>query len=133
MCKFHDGHRQNSVCYEGSIVTAGGEDIAPQSLENSLKATAYISQVMVHGYKRPYLTALVTLNEDNVSKWAQDHGIAFASTAELSKHDQVRALVQKYIDELNAVQPSYSSIKKFVVMAADFTQETGELTPTLKV
>jgi long-chain acyl-CoA synthetase len=87
---------------------------------------------MVHGDKRPYLVALVTLNEENVAKWAQDNGLT-GSIAELAKHDKVKALVQKYIDELNAKEPSYSSIKKFHILPQDFTQETGELTPTLKV
>jgi long-chain acyl-CoA synthetase len=115
------------------IVNAGGKNIAPQNLENALKATPYISQVMVHGDKRPYLVALVTLNEENVAKWARDNGVTFSTVADLAKSDQVKKLVQKYIDELNAKEPSYSSIKKFQLLPADFSQETGELTPTLKV
>lgn len=115
------------------IVNAGGKNIAPQNLENSLKATPYISQVMVHGDKRPYLVALITLNEENIAKWAKDEGLTFTSNAELAQHERVRKLVQKYVDDLNAREPSYSSIKKFAVLPADFSQETGELTPTLKV
>jgi long-chain acyl-CoA synthetase len=115
------------------IVNAGGKNIAPQNLENSLKATPYISQVMVHGDKRPYLVALITLNEENIAKWARDNGVQFSSNAELAKNDKVRALVGKYVDELNAREPSYSSIKKFALLPSDFSQETGELTPTLKV
>src|SRR5262249_13821824 len=80
-----------------------------------------------------YLVALVTLNEENVTKWARDNGVEFASLVELAKDEKVRALVQKYIDELNAKEPSYSSIKKFHILPADFSQQTGELTPTLKV
>jgi long-chain acyl-CoA synthetase len=114
------------------IVNAGGKNIAPQNLENSLKATPYISQVMVHGDKRPYLVALITLNEENIVKWAKDNGVA-GSLAELARNDKVRSLVQKFVDELNAKEPSYSSIKKFEILPADFSQETGELTPTLKV
>ena len=115
------------------IITAGGKNIAPQNLEGALKATPYISQVMVHGDKRPYLVALITLNEENVAKWAKDNGIAGSTNAELAKNDRVRQLVQKYIDDLNAREPSYSSIKKFAILPADFSQDTGELTPTLKV
>jgi long-chain acyl-CoA synthetase len=115
------------------IVNAGGKNIAPQNLENALKTTPYISQVMVHGDKRPYLVALITLNEENVTKWAQDQGLTFSSVAELSKHEKVKALIQKYVDELNAKEPSYSSIKKFAILPQDFSQETGEMTPTLKV
>jgi long-chain acyl-CoA synthetase len=115
------------------IITAGGKNIAPQNLENALKATPYISQVMVHGDKRPYLVALVTLNEENVGKWARDNRVAFNNVGDLAQSDKVRALVQKYIDSLNAREPSYSSIKKFAILAHDFSQDTGELTPTLKV
>src|SRR5207302_1335182 len=115
------------------IVNAGGKNIAPQNLENALKATPYISQVMVHGDKRPYLVALITLNEENVSKWARDNGVAGASPAELARDGKVRGLIQQFVDELNAKEPSYSSIKKFAILPHDFSQETGELTPTLKV
>jgi long-chain acyl-CoA synthetase len=88
---------------------------------------------MVHGDKRPYLVALITLNEENVSKWARDNGVQHQTNADLAKSDKVKSLVQKYVDELNAKEPSYSSIKKFQILPADFSQETGELTPTLKV
>jgi long-chain acyl-CoA synthetase len=115
------------------IVNAGGKNIAPQNLENALKATPYISQVMVHGDKRPYLVALITLNEENIAKWAHDNGVQFSSTADLAKDPKVRGLIQKYVDDLNAREPSYSSIKKFAILPQDFSQDTGELTPTLKV
>ena len=130
---FEDGCLRITDRKKDIIVNAGGKNIAPQNLENALKATPYISQVMVHGDKRPYLVALVTLNEENVSKWARDNGVTAATVEELSKSDRVRALIQKYIDELNAKEPSYSSIKKFHLLPSDFSQETGELTPTLKV
>jgi long-chain acyl-CoA synthetase len=115
------------------IVTAGGKNVAPQNLENALKTTPFVSQVMVHGDKRAYLTALVTLNEENVRAWAKDNGKSFASVGDMAKSDDIRALVQKAVDELNAREPSYSTIKKFAILPADFSQETGELTPTLKV
>jgi long-chain acyl-CoA synthetase len=130
---FEDGMVKITDRKKDIIVNAGGKNIAPQNLENALKATPYISQVMVHGDKRPYLVALITLNEENVTKWARDAGIAFATAAELAKHDRVRGLIQKYVDDLNAREPSYSSIKKFTILPQDFSQETGELTPTLKV
>jgi long-chain acyl-CoA synthetase len=114
------------------IVNAGGKNIAPQNLENALKTTPYISQVMVHGDKRPYLVALITLNEENVVAWAKANGLPSA-IAELARHEKVRELIQKAVDELNAREPSYSSIKKFAILPQDFSQDTGELTPTLKV
>ncbi len=115
------------------IVNAGGKKIPPQNLENALKTTPYISQIMVHGDKRPYLTALVTLNEDNIGVWARGQGVMFSSLSDLATNDKVRGLIQQAIDEVNAREPSYSSIKKFAILPQDFSLETGELTPTLKV
>jgi long-chain acyl-CoA synthetase len=88
---------------------------------------------MVHGDRRPYLTALVTLNEENVRAWAKERGIAAGSVADLAKRSEVRQLVQGAVDALNAREPSYSTIKKFEILPSDLSQETGELTPTLKV
>ncbi|GEJ59269.1 AMP-dependent synthetase/ligase [Anaeromyxobacter diazotrophicus] len=113
------------------IVTAGGKNVAPQNLENELKTEPLISQVMVHGDKRKFLSALVTLNEENVRKWAQDGGLAL--TGPLHEDPRVRARVQAAVDALNAKQASYSTIKRFAILPRDFTQEAGELTPTLKV
>ncbi|MFL5361914.1 MAG: AMP-dependent synthetase/ligase [Myxococcales bacterium] len=113
------------------IVTAGGKNVAPQNLENDLKTDPLISQVMVHGDKRKFLSALVTLNEENARKWAADNGVP--AGAALHEHPKVKARIQQAIDALNAKQPSYSSLKKFAIVPKDFTQETGELTPTLKV
>jgi long-chain acyl-CoA synthetase len=115
------------------IITAGGKNIAPQNLENALKTTPYVSQAMVYGDRRPYLTALITLNEEAVRSWAKEHGLVFTDLADLAGKEEVRRLVQKAIDDLNASEPSYSTIKKFAILPADFSQETGELTPTLKV
>ena len=109
------------------IVTAGGKNVAPQNLENELKASEPIlSQVMVHGDKRKFLSALVTLNEDAARKVAAGNG-------PLHEAPEVRARVQAAIDRLNAQQASYSTIKKFAILPKDFTVDSGELTPTLKV
>ena len=86
---------------------------------------------MVHGDKRNFVTALVTLNEDNVRKWAAETGVALG--VPLHEHPAVRARITQAVDALNAKQASYSTIKKFAILAQDFTQESGELTPTLKV
>jgi long-chain acyl-CoA synthetase len=113
------------------IVTAGGKNVAPQNLENELKTVPLVSQVMVHGDRRRFLSALITLNPDTARAWAAERGIP--GDAPLHEHPAVRAELQAAIDALNARQPSYSTIKKFAVVARDFTQDSGELTPTLKV
>ena len=116
------------------IVTAGGKNVAPQNLENELKGDPLISQVMVHGDQRKFVSALVTLNEENARKWADDTGLdAKMAFAALAGHPAMRARIQRSIDALNAKQASYASIKAFAILPVDFTQEAGELTPTLKV
>jgi long-chain acyl-CoA synthetase len=126
-----DGYLRITDRKKDIIVTAGGKNVAPQNLENELKTEPLISQVMVHGDKRKFLSALVTLNEENVRKWAQDEGVTLAGA--LHEDARVRARVQAAIDALNAKQASYSTIKKFAILPHDFTQDSGELTPTLKV
>ena len=113
------------------IVTAGGKNVAPQNLENDLKTDNLVSQVMVHGDKRKFLSALVTLNEENAKKWAAENGVP--PGAALHQDPRVIARIQRAIDALNAKQASYSTIKKFAIIPKDFTVEGGELTPTLKV
>jgi long-chain acyl-CoA synthetase len=125
------GHLKITDRKKDIIVTAGGKNVAPQNLENELKTTPLVSQVVVHGDKRKFLSALVTLNEENVRKWAQETGVQLRSP--LHEDPRVRERLQAAIDALNGQLASYSSIKKFAVLPGDFTQESGELTPTLKV
>jgi long-chain acyl-CoA synthetase len=116
------------------IVTAGGKNVAPQNIEGALKARCpFISQVMVHGDKRNFLSALVTLNEEAVTAWAKGHGIAFANAAELAEKPEVKKLIDDAMAALNKELASYETIKKYAILPKDFSQEAGELTPTLKV
>ncbi|HUB07388.1 MAG TPA: long-chain fatty acid--CoA ligase [Myxococcales bacterium] len=115
------------------IKTSGGKYVAPQFLEGKLKAISpWIDQVLVHGNNRNFCTALVTLDEEAIRKWARENG-ADASLPVLAKDDRVRALLKPAFDQLNAELPSYSTIKKFAVLPASLTVEAGELTPSLKV
>lgn len=115
------------------IVTAGGKNIAPQNLENLLKTDPYISQAMVCGDRRPYLTAVLTLDLEETRRYAEAHGIAAETSQELAVQPQIKQLVTERIHALNAQLASYETIKKFVLAPTDFTTESGELTPTLKV
>jgi long-chain acyl-CoA synthetase len=115
------------------IVTAGGMNIAPQNVENLLKADPFISQVMVYGDRRPYPVALITLNPDELVKFAREHGVLTSDPAALVKHPRVVERVGRTVEEKNSQLQSYAKIKKFAVLPGDFTQEGGELTPTLKV
>ncbi len=115
------------------IVTAAGKNVAPQNIESLIKTVPFISQVMVHGDRRKFLTALVTLNREAIEKLAALEEIRLNGTTPLSKHPKIYGLVKKAIDEKNRSLASYETIKKFAILDGDFSQETGELTPTLKV
>ncbi|MBI2543856.1 MAG: long-chain fatty acid--CoA ligase, partial [Candidatus Rokubacteria bacterium] len=115
------------------IVTAGGMNIAPQNVENLLKGDPFISQVMVYGDRRPYPVALITLNPEELAKLAKGQGILTTDPASLVKHPKVLERVSRIVEEKNAELQSYAKIKKFAVLPSDFSQEGGELTPTLKV
>ena len=113
--------------------TAGGKYVAPQNIEGLLKtACKYISQAMVYGDQKPYLTAMITLDAEALKKWADEH----AESGEYKKLTQlpaVRALVQEAINDINRGLAPFEQVKKFVIAEKDFTQEDGEMTPSLKV
>ena len=115
------------------IVTAGGMNIAPQNVENMLKADPFISQAMVYGDRKPYPVALITVNPDELTKFARDHGIIASDPSVIVKHPKVVERISRTVEEKNSQLQSYARIKKFSILPTDFTQEGGELTPTLKV
>jgi long-chain acyl-CoA synthetase len=112
------------------IITAGGKNITPANLENGLKQNRYISQAVVIGDRRPYLVALVTLDPDEVPGFAEANGL---KPEEVAESEQMRAEVQKVVDEVNAKVGRVEQIKKFKILPEDLSQATGELTPTMKV
>ena len=115
------------------IVTAGGMNIAPQNIENLLKSDPFVSQAMVVGDRRPYPVALITVNPEELARFAKEQGILLTDPASVAKHAKVIERVGRIVDAKNAHLQSYAKIKKFAVLPADFSQERGELTPTLKV
>ncbi len=116
------------------IVTAGGKNVAPQNVENAIKAsTGLVSQVVMLGDKRPFCVALVTINEETVGKWAGEQGIAYSGYADLAGKPEVHALIWGEIQKVNARLASYETIKKITLLPADFSQETGELTPKMSI
>jgi long-chain acyl-CoA synthetase len=115
------------------IITAGGKNITPANLENGLKQTRWISQAVVIGDRRPYLIALITLDPEEAPALAQQLGLEDASLPALAQDEQVRAEIQKAVDEVNSHVGPVEQIKRFEILDHDLSQETGELTPTLKV
>jgi long-chain acyl-CoA synthetase len=115
------------------IKTSGGSYVAPQHIENLLKGDPFVSQALVEGDRRPYPVALITLNPDELAKLAREGGLGDKPAAELVRQPVVMDRVRRIVDGVNAHLPSYAQVKRFAVLPGDFTQEGGELTPTLKV
>ncbi|MEW9552746.1 long-chain fatty acid--CoA ligase [Nonomuraea sp. NPDC050783] len=115
------------------IKTSGGKYVAPTHLEGRIKAACpYVSHVFVHGDRRNYVTALVTLDMEVAGPWARSQSLP-DDPAALSGHPRMREEIQKAIDQVNADEASYATVKKFAILAEDFTVETGELTASLKI
>ncbi|MEA2483367.1 MAG: long-chain acyl-CoA synthetase [Thermoleophilaceae bacterium] len=112
------------------IITAGGKNITPANLENGLKQNRWISQAVVIGDRRPYLVALITLDPEEVPKFAEANGLA---PEDVAGSDAMREEVQKVVDQVNEAYGRVEQIKKFKILPEDLTQEQGTLTPTLKV
>lgn len=115
------------------IITAGGKNIAPQRIEGIMAESPYINHVMVCGDKRKFLTALVTLNFEEVGRFAQREGIMYSDTRELAQNPVIHALIDRVIAEKNQSLASFETIKRFAVLPDDFSPETGEITPTMKI
>ncbi len=114
------------------IITAGGKNLTPANLENDLKQTRWVSQAVMHGDRRPFPVMLVTLDEEEILPWAKEQGLP-QDIAALAQEPAVRELVQTELDNANSRYAQVEQVKKFVILDHDLTQETGELTPTLKV
>ena len=115
------------------IKTSGGKYIAPQAIEGKLKATCpYISQVIVHGDKRNFVTALVTVDEESIMKWARDKGVSKPYN-DVVALPEVKQLLAPYFDEVNKSLAKYETVKQFSIIPKDLTVDEGELTPSLKV
>jgi long-chain acyl-CoA synthetase len=114
------------------IITAGGKNLTPSNIENDLKQSRFISQVVMHGDRRPYPVALVTLDSEEILPWAAEHGLP-EDLGALADADEVRSLIQEELDRANANYAQVERIKNFVILDRDLSIEDGELTPTLKV
>jgi long-chain acyl-CoA synthetase len=115
------------------IITAGGKNLTPANLENDMKQTRWVSQAVMYGDRRPYPVMLVTIDEEQVVPWAREQGIEDTSTAALAQHPKVLELIQGELDRANAKYARVEQVKRFFILDHDLSQETGELTPTLKV
>ncbi|WP_315833453.1 AMP-dependent synthetase/ligase [Bradyrhizobium prioriisuperbiae] len=115
------------------IITAGGKNITPSEIENQLKFSPYISDAVVVGDKRPYLTCLVMIDQENVEKFAQDRDIPFTNYASLCRAAEVQDLIWREIEGVNANFARVETIKRFFLIERQLTPEDEELTPTMKL
>ena len=115
------------------IITAGGKNIAPQPIENELKMDKYVSSAFVYGDRKPYITALIVPNIERMLEFAKEHHLHYFEMEDLVMNEKIHKLFEQRLVEINSRLAPYESIKKFVLLAHDFSIEGGELTPTLKL
>ena len=127
-----DGYLSITGRKKDIIITAGGKNLAPANLENDLKQSRWISQAVMHGDRRPYPVVLITLDAETILPWAKENGLA-ETIEELVEQEEIRELIQAELDRANAKYAKVEQIKKFALLDHDLSQESGELTPTLKL
>ncbi|MCG2777318.1 MAG: AMP-binding protein [Desulfobacterales bacterium] len=115
------------------IITAGGKNITPAFIENKLKFGTYIQDAVVIGDGRKYLISLILIDEDNVTKYAQDNRIPFTTFADLTQNAEIRKLIEREVSKVNKTLSRVESIKKFELLPRRFYEEDGDVTPTKKV
>jgi long-chain acyl-CoA synthetase len=128
-----DGYLRITDRKKDLIITAAGKNIAPQVIENLLKYSPWISQAVVIGDRRAFLTALITLDQEKVTQFAEQKSIAHKDFAELTQHPDIQQLVDNAVKEVNDQLARVEQIKKWIVLERDFAQEHDEMTPTMKV
>ncbi|MBS0455243.1 MAG: long-chain fatty acid--CoA ligase [Proteobacteria bacterium] len=115
------------------IITAGGKNITPSELENELKFSPYVTDAVVIGDKRPYLTVIIMIDQENVEKYAQDNDVPFSNYESLTRAKEVQELIQGELDRVNAKFARVEQIKKFFLLETQLSAEDEELTPTMKL
>lgn len=115
------------------IVTSGGKNVAPAPIENSLKVIKYVSQAVLLGDKRKFISVIIVPEFEALKKWADRNDVTFSSVPELLKNDKILDLYHRKIEEVNENLARYEQVRKFTLLEEELTQESGELTPTLKV
>ncbi|MCW2881703.1 MAG: putative long-chain-fatty-acid--CoA ligase [Sphaerisporangium sp.] len=128
-----DGYLRITGRKKELIVTAAGKNVAPAPLEDRIRANPLVSQAMVIGDDRPFVAAMVTLDPEALDQWKDANGRSGATIAELRSDPAIVAAVQSAVDDANTLVSKAEQVKKFVILVSDFTEESGHLTPSLKV
>ena len=128
-----DGYFRITDRMKDIIITAGGKNVTPSELENELKFSPYITDAVVIGDARPYLTVIVMIDQENVEKFAQDHDVPFSNYQSLTRAQEVLDLIQSELERVNAKFARVEQIKKFFLLETQLSAEDEELTPTMKL
>jgi len=115
------------------MVTAGGHNVAPSEIENRLKVSPYVREAVLIGDRRPYLVALIGIEADTVADWAGRHHLAFTTYEDLSRRPEVRALIDRWVEQVNGDLAQASTVKAFSLLPKELDHDEGELTATHKV
>ena len=115
------------------MITAGGKNISPSEVENGLKTSPYIKEAVLEGDRRPYVTALIGIEGDNVGEWAQQQGIPYTTYRDLTEKPEVVELIRGEVEQINQRFPRVSQVKDFRLLPKELDHEDGELTATQKV
>lgn len=115
------------------IITAGGKNITPSELENELKFSPYIIDAVVIGDRRPFLTCIIMIDQENVEKFAQDNNVPFSNYASLTKAQEIKELIEEEVEKVNKKFARVEQIKKFWMLDVQLSAEDEELTPTMKL
>ncbi|HKJ69064.1 MAG TPA: long-chain fatty acid--CoA ligase [bacterium] len=128
-----DGHLVITDRKKNIIVTSGGKNVAPAPLESRIAGSPYVEQVMALGDQRKYIAALIVPNQEALEYWAKSNGLYFEDYQDLLQKEEVNALLDHEVQQAQADLPSFEQIKRTAIIETPFTQEGGELTPTLKI
>jgi long-chain acyl-CoA synthetase len=128
-----DGHLKILDRKKDIIITAGGKNITPAFIENKLKFSPYIQDAVVIGEGKKYLVALILIDEDNVTKYAQDQRIPFTTFADLTQNPEINRLIDGEVSKVNKTLSKVETIKRFALLPRRFYEEDGDVTPTKKV
>ena len=128
-----DGYLKITGRKKDLIITAGGKNVSPSKLEDVIRSNPLIAEAVVVGDNRPFVAALITLEEEMVKPWAAGRGLDITSTEQAIASQEVRAAIQESIDEANATVSRAESIRKFHILPHTFSEDSGHLTPSMKV
>lgn len=133
VAEFKDGHFRIVDRLKDIMITAGGKNLSPSEIENTVKASPFIKECIVIGEARKYVSALIQIDYDLAGKWAEEKGIAYTNFRNLTENESLRELIQSEIDTANAQLAQVSQIRKFHLLTKELDHDDDEVTATMKV